>query len=87
MTDMLNENDLLQNGFNKEQYGIYQKEINGRIVNCYKHPKDGGYWVCEIDNIRKPARYDNLASIKELEKFIEYTCNSEIDNVIIRPSK
>ena len=26
MTDMLNENDLLQKDFNKDQYGIYQKK-------------------------------------------------------------
>ena len=84
---MLNENDLLQKGFNKDQYGIYQKVINRRIVNCYKHPNGGGYWVCEIDNIGEPARYDNLASVEDLEEFIKHTCNSKIDNVIIRLCK
>lgn len=84
---MITETDLLNEGFVKGEDGSFQKEENDRVINCFRNPKGGGYWVVTIDPIKKNASNDRIATIEELKHFIELTCCSEVDSAIIRFKK
>ena len=75
---MINETDLIRKGFSPLSDGIYQKEVNGRYIKCYKHPGGAGYWVCEIDPIGGYAANDRIATIEQIDDFIETTCQSGV---------
>lgn len=72
------EGDLTKYGFRKIGDGIYQIKVNNRYVNCYKNPKGGGYWVCEIDPIGEPASNNKIATLEQLDDFIKTTCSSSV---------
>ena len=74
----MTEIDLINDGFNRAEDGIFQKEVNGRYINCYKHPRGGGYWVCEIDTVGMPASNERIATIEQVKEFIDITCESRI---------
>lgn len=84
---MITEKDLTQNGFIDIGDGVYQKEVNDRYVNCYKNPSGGGYWVCEIEPIKEPAKNDRIATIPQLENFIEMTCHSSVKSAHLKVKK
>ena len=75
---MISEADLIRKGFRILSDGIYQKEVNGRYIKCYKNPGGAGYWVCEIDPIGASAANDRIATIEQIDDFIETTCQSGV---------
>ena len=74
----MNEIDLINDGFNRDEEGIFHKEVNGRCINCYRHPRGCGYWVCEIDTVGMPASNERIVTIEQVKEFIYLTCESRV---------
>lgn len=77
---MITEYDLINDGFERDEDGVFHKEVNRRYIKCYKNPKGGGYWVGEIDPIGESASNDKIATIEQLEDFVKATCLSSVKN-------
>ena len=83
----MTEGDLIKNGFERGEDGVFRKEVNGRYFNCYKNPKGGGYWIGEIDTIGEPASNDKIATNEQLNDFIKTTCLSSVKSASIEVVK